>query len=55
MLRDCPLHYELTPGIHADLLKREKLDVILVWGITVPVTGPRPYDTNNQFFLVFAW
>jgi hypothetical protein len=46
---------ELTPGVHAQLVQSEKMTVHFVWGITIPVTGPRAYDTNNQFFLVFGW
>jgi hypothetical protein len=47
--------YDLTPGLRVQLTKGEILNTFLVWGITIPVTGPRPFDTNNQFILVMAW
>jgi hypothetical protein len=43
--------FDLTPGVRVQLTKNS----FLVWGITFPVTGPRPFDTNNQFILVLAW
>jgi hypothetical protein len=46
---------DLTPGVRVQLLKGEKLNSFLVYGFTVPVTGPRPFDTNHQFILVMAW
>jgi hypothetical protein len=46
---------QLTPGVRAQLFKSKNFNSFLLWGLTVPVTGPLPFATTNQFIWVNAW